>query len=34
MYFRYERFEVLAVFASTLLAQLGALFIMKERYEA
>lgn len=28
----YERFEVLAVFASTMLAQLGALFIIKERY--
>ncbi|KAG2467280.1 ZNT6 protein, partial [Polypterus senegalus] len=29
--FRFERFEVLAVFASTVLAQLGALFILKER---
>ena len=29
---RYERFEVLAVFASTILAQLGAMFIIKERY--
>ena len=29
--FRYERFEVLATFASTMLAQLGALFIVKER---
>jgi len=28
---RYERFEVLAVFASTILAQFGALFIVKER---
>ncbi|KAI6071947.1 Zinc transporter 6 isoform X4 [Aix galericulata] len=29
--FGFERFEVLAVFASTVLAQLGALFILKER---
>ncbi|GAB5569920.1 zinc transporter 6 isoform X2 [Prionailurus iriomotensis] len=29
--FRFERLEVLAVFASTVLAQLGALFILKER---
>jgi len=28
---RYERFEVLVVFASTILAQFGALFIVKER---
>lgn len=31
--FSYERFEVLAVFASTMLAQLGALFIIKESIE-
>lgn len=31
--FGYERFEVLAVFASTMLAQLGALFIIKESIE-
>ncbi|XP_035263323.1 zinc transporter 6-like [Anguilla anguilla] len=31
--FGYERFEVLAVFASTVLAQLGALFILKESVE-
>ncbi|KAF7253360.1 Zinc transporter 6 [Varanus komodoensis] len=31
--FRFERFEVLAVFASTVLAQLGALFILKESAE-
>ncbi|XP_053567896.1 zinc transporter 6 [Bombina bombina] len=31
--FGYERFEVLAVFASTVLAQLGALFILKESAE-
>ncbi|XP_076441949.1 zinc transporter 6-like [Babylonia areolata] len=31
--FGYERFEVLAVFASTMLAQLGSLFIMKESVE-
>ena len=30
--FSYERFEVLGVFASTMLAQLGSLFILKERY--
>ena len=30
--FRFERFEVLFVFASTVLAQLGAFFIMKERF--
>ncbi|KAG9334211.1 hypothetical protein JZ751_008509 [Albula glossodonta] len=29
--FGFERCEVLAVFASTVLAQLGALFILKER---
>uniref|UniRef100_A0A8C8ZG31 Cation efflux protein transmembrane domain-containing protein n=1 Tax=Prolemur simus TaxID=1328070 RepID=A0A8C8ZG31_PROSS len=29
--FGFERLEVLAVFASTVLAQLGALFILKER---
>ncbi|XP_060042823.1 zinc transporter 6 isoform X4 [Erinaceus europaeus] len=29
--YRFERLEVLAVFASTVLAQLGALFILKER---
>uniref|UniRef100_A0AAR2KNW3 Cation efflux protein transmembrane domain-containing protein n=1 Tax=Pygocentrus nattereri TaxID=42514 RepID=A0AAR2KNW3_PYGNA len=29
--FGFERFEVLAVFASTVLVQLGALFILKER---
>jgi len=29
--YRYERFEVLVVFASTVLAQFGALFIVKER---
>lgn len=28
---RFERFEVLVVFASTILAQFGALFIVKER---
>ncbi|XP_069116929.1 zinc transporter 6-like [Argopecten irradians] len=31
--FGYERFEVLAVFASTMLAQLGALFVIKESIE-
>uniref|UniRef100_A0A3B1J600 Solute carrier family 30 member 6 n=1 Tax=Astyanax mexicanus TaxID=7994 RepID=A0A3B1J600_ASTMX len=31
--FRFERFEVLAVFASTVLIQLGALFILKESVE-
>ncbi|PSN39912.1 Zinc transporter 6 [Blattella germanica] len=31
--FGYERFEVLAVFASTVLAQLGSLFIIKESIE-
>ncbi|KAL5008541.1 hypothetical protein ScPMuIL_014122 [Solemya velum] len=31
--FGYERFEVLAVFASTMLAQLGSLFIIKESIE-
>ncbi|XP_078729347.1 zinc transporter 6 [Lampetra fluviatilis] len=31
--FGYDRFEVLAVFASTVLAQLGALFILKESLE-
>ncbi|CAD5120565.1 DgyrCDS9131 [Dimorphilus gyrociliatus] len=31
--FGYDRFEVLAVFATTLLAQLGALFIVKESVE-
>ncbi|KAK3580009.1 hypothetical protein CHS0354_001670 [Potamilus streckersoni] len=31
--FGYERFEVLAVFASTMLAQLGALFVIKESVE-
>jgi len=31
--FGYERFEVLAVFASTVLAQLGSLFIAKESVE-
>ncbi|XP_027757271.1 zinc transporter 6 isoform X2 [Empidonax traillii] len=31
--FGFERFEVLAVFASTVLAQLGALFILKESAE-
>lgn len=31
--FGYERFEVLATFASTMLAQLGALFIVKESIE-
>ncbi|KAL8603028.1 hypothetical protein ACOMHN_051905 [Nucella lapillus] len=31
--FGYERFEVLAVFASTMLAQLGSLFILKESIE-
>ncbi|XP_039387961.1 zinc transporter 6 isoform X3 [Mauremys reevesii] len=31
--FGFERFEVLAVFASTVLAQLGALFILKESTE-
>uniref|UniRef100_A0A8C4N054 Solute carrier family 30 member 6 n=1 Tax=Eptatretus burgeri TaxID=7764 RepID=A0A8C4N054_EPTBU len=31
--FGYERFEVLVVFASTVLAQLGALFILKESVE-
>ncbi|GFG36945.1 hypothetical protein Cfor_05377 [Coptotermes formosanus] len=31
--FGYERFEVLAVFASTVLAQLGSLFIAKESIE-
>lgn len=31
--FGYERFEVLAVFASTMLAQLGSLFIIKESVE-
>ncbi|XP_068088273.1 zinc transporter 6 isoform X2 [Hyperolius riggenbachi] len=31
--FGFERFEVLAVFASTILAQLGALFILKESAE-
>lgn len=31
--FGYERFEVLATFASTMLAQLGALFIIKESIE-
>uniref|UniRef100_A0A4W3JYH8 Solute carrier family 30 member 6 n=1 Tax=Callorhinchus milii TaxID=7868 RepID=A0A4W3JYH8_CALMI len=31
--FRFERFEVLAVFAATVLAQLGALFILKESVE-
>ena len=30
--FRYQRFEVLSVFSSTILAQLGSLFILKERY--
>ena len=29
----YGRFEVLAVFASTILAQLGAMFIVKESLE-
>jgi len=29
--YRYERFEVLATFASTMLAILGALFVIKER---
>ena len=29
--FSYDRFEVVAVFASTMLAQLGSLFIIKER---
>ncbi|ESO92055.1 hypothetical protein LOTGIDRAFT_82870, partial [Lottia gigantea] len=32
--FGYERFEVLAVFASTMLAQLGSFFIFKESVEA
>ncbi|KAG9334199.1 hypothetical protein JZ751_008497 [Albula glossodonta] len=31
--FGFERCEVLAVFASTVLAQLGALFILKESVE-
>lgn len=31
--FGYERFEVLGVFASTMLAQLGSLFILKESVE-
>ncbi|CAH1791486.1 unnamed protein product, partial [Owenia fusiformis] len=31
--FGYERFEVIAVFATTILAQLGSLFIMKESIE-
>ncbi|XP_074642837.1 zinc transporter 6-A-like isoform X2 [Tubulanus polymorphus] len=31
--FGYERFEVLAVFSSTMLAQLGALFVVKECVE-
>uniref|UniRef100_A0A8C0XI65 Cation efflux protein transmembrane domain-containing protein n=1 Tax=Castor canadensis TaxID=51338 RepID=A0A8C0XI65_CASCN len=31
--FGFERLEVLAVFASTVLAQLGALFILKESVE-
>jgi zinc transporter 6 len=31
--FGYERFEVLGVFASTVLAQLGSLFITKESIE-
>ncbi|KAJ9577654.1 hypothetical protein L9F63_005734 [Diploptera punctata] len=31
--FGYERFEVLAIFASTVLAQLGSLFIIKESIE-
>lgn len=31
--FGYERFEVLATFASTMLAQLGAMFIIKESIE-
>lgn len=31
--FGYERFEVLATFASTMLAQLGALFVIKESIE-
>ncbi|XP_038252514.1 zinc transporter 6 isoform X1 [Dermochelys coriacea] len=31
--FGFERFEVLAVFASTVLAQLGALFVLKESTE-
>lgn len=31
-FFSFERFEVLAVFASTVLVQLGALFILKERW--
>ncbi|KAJ8309323.1 hypothetical protein KUTeg_014197 [Tegillarca granosa] len=31
--FRYERFEVLAVFASTMLAQLGSFFVIKESIE-
>ena len=29
--FRYERFEVLAIFSSTVLVMFGALFIVKER---
>jgi zinc transporter 6 len=31
--FGYERFEVLAVFTSTVLAELGSLFIIKESIE-
>ncbi|KAK6180643.1 hypothetical protein SNE40_008652 [Patella caerulea] len=34
LHFSYERFEVLAVFASTMLAQLGSFFILKESVEA
>ena len=30
--YRYERFEVLAVFSSTVLVMFGGLFIVKERY--
>lgn len=29
--YRYERFEVLAVFTTTVLVMFGALFIVKER---
>ena len=32
VFFRYERFEVLVVFASTMLAIFGTVFIMKERW--
>ena len=31
--FRYDRFEVLAVFTSTVLVMFGALFIVKERWD-